>query len=60
MSMFSMFGFFRLALGILITGLCCRVVLAGNLSKNVGPYVTHFAENVHAKFALSTPNDFRH
>ena len=42
--MFSMFGFFRLALGILITGLCCGVVLAGNQSKNVGPYVTHFAK----------------
>ena len=42
-----LFEFFRLALGVLITGLCCGIVLAGNQSRNICPYVTQSLQILH-------------
>ena len=42
-----LFEFFRLALGILITGLCCRIVLAGNQSRNFRPEVAQSLHLLH-------------
>ena len=47
----SMFGFFRLVLGFFITGLCCRVVFAGNQYLNVDPrHISKVCTSKHESF----------